>query len=409
MKKTMNSLIALSVLGLSSVASAARNNDDKCAPMPAATCCPDECSCCYCLGPNQVNPPVRPRTCDGDFAITVAGFYWIAHQDGMEYALENQVESPIADESIAEGIALEPLNNLINAEYKTPDFRWDFGFKLGLGYNSACDGWDFGVLWTWYQARATDHIEAESDDNRVLLPLWSAFASEVGSVVFASDIETHWKAEINLIDLELGREFWTSKYVSLRPHIGLRIAFIEQDYDIEHKGGSWTELVNSFNRESFNNKVDLDNDFKGVGLRAGLDSVWNLGCGFGIYGNFAAAIVYGRFSFDHDEDNRRATVNHDKTTILETDNSFRAGRAMLDMALGLQWTALFCDCQWAFTAMLGWEQHLFFHQNQLWRVMRLGDFRTSLPLPNNVGQNIFHERRGNLDTQGWTLTFKFEF
>ena len=161
-------------------------------------------------------------------------------------------------------------------------------------------------------------------------------------------------------------------------------------------------------QDPFNNEVDLDNDFKGVGVRAGFDTVWNFGCGWGLYGNFATSIVYGRFSLDHDEENRRAESPYDKTKILETKESFHASRGMLDLALGVQWASLFCDCQYGFMIALGWEHHLFFHQNQMWRVNRIGDtFNTTLP--NNNGENVFFQRRGTLDTQGWTLTIQFEF
>ncbi|NGX59177.1 MAG: hypothetical protein KR126chlam3_00324 [Chlamydiae bacterium] len=153
-------------------------------------------------------------------------------------------------------------------------------------------------------------------------------------IVFASDIETHWKLQLNLIDIELGREYWTSKYLSFRPFVGLRIAFIEQNFEIQHKGGSWGfTFTNGF---PSNDKVDLENDFKGVGLRTGFDTTWQFGCGWGLYGNFAASIIYGRFSLDHDEETRLASSPFDKTKILETEESFHASRGMLDLALGIQ-------------------------------------------------------------------------
>jgi len=305
------------------------------------------------------------------------------------------------------------LNNLVKSDYKTPDFKWDFGFKAGLSYCSPCDGWDIGFLWTWYQGKASSHNETEPEDNRTLISLWSEYASNLGLVTYASDISTRWKLDLNLIDIKLGRNFWTSKYLSIRPYVGLRIAFIDQEFKIEHKGGSWSEI--DFPSENivsppFNNDVEQNNDFKGVGPHAGLDSTWNFGCGWAIYGNFAASIIYGRFSFDHDEKNQEAVAPYPKRKVLKTENGFHASRGILDLALGLQWTSMFCDCQYGFTAMLGWEHHLFFNQNQMWRVVRIrAEEKFLLPPPNNTGENVFQERRGDLSTQGWTLTFKFDF
>jgi len=415
-KKHLIPMAALSVLGIANAAHAARGNNmpqDNCAPTPPAACYPDDCKHCYCLGPENygVNAPVCPKTCNGDFIIQVAGFYWNAHQDGMEYAIDNEVQNPYSVLPLAVA-NIQELNNIRDGNYLTPDFNWDWGFKIGLGYCTTCDGWDLGVTWTWYRGKANDHIEAEADDGHTLLPLWSAFAPANIGPLFATDIETHWKLQLNLIDLELGRNFWTSKYLALRPHVGIRIAYIKQDWDLEHKGGSWGQSPGTpFTAQvAYTNEVCIENKFHGVGLRAGLNSEWNLGCGWAIYGTSAASIVYGRFSVDHEEDNFLALAPHSEVEILETDYSFRASRAMLDLALGVQWSSMFCDCQYGFTAMIGWEHHLFFDQNQMWRVNRLGHTAQALNAGlNNTGENAYFQRRGDLDTQGWTLTLKFEF
>lgn len=153
----------------------------ECPPVqPPAPCYPDDCyTCPRCLGPENFagNPPVCPRTCDGDWDFIIAGFYWNAHQDGMEYAIVTDVVNPNAtagtgDPTLAQ---IQVLNTLIDAEYEMPKFKWDFGFKLGVAYCSPCDGWDIGLLWTRYHGRASEDIDADSEDNNTILPLWSAF------------------------------------------------------------------------------------------------------------------------------------------------------------------------------------------------------------------------------------------
>jgi len=396
--------IALSILGMASVANANRGQEN-CAPSAPATCSTDSCKHCYCLGPETVlvNAPVNPRTCGGDFVMSIAGLYWNTHQDGMEYALRNRVQGP-------DGVAppdIQPLNNLIQAEYLTPNFEWNWGFRAGLGYNTTCDGWDLGILWTRYKGNAHDEVETNPNENQILMPLWSTFAPGFGFNLFTYDIETNWNLSLNLIDLELGRNFWTSKYLAWRPFVGLRIAHIDQDFGLQHKGGSWRGLQGT-PFDAMSNFVDLKNDFKGVGIRSGLDTTWNFGCGWSLYGDLAASIVYGKFSIRHDEINRLVEAPFSKTKILETKDSFRSSRAMLDLGLGLQWSSMFCDCQYGLTVALGYEQHLFFHQNQLWRVVRNGAQAISFP-PNNTGENVLNQRRGTLDTQGVTLSLQFEF
>lgn len=383
-----------------------------CAPEPPATCYPDDCCKTYCLGPDNyiVNAPVRPFTCDGDWVFNIAGFYWNAHQDGMEYAVETQVQTN------STGNPGVTRTNLISAEYKNPRFKWDFGFKLGLGYNTTCDGWDFGVVWTRYQGNASSHVESELSDNSTLLPIWSnfavgdaAFISLSNLPLFATDIQTNWRLNLDLIDIELGRDNWSGKRVALRPHIGVRVAYIRQSYDIQNKGGTWSILgpITTLT-EPQNNTVDIENDFKAVGIRGGLNGVWNIGCGWAFYGDTALSILYGRFRIDHDEWNRSAASPFDKTKILETKDTFRLSTLAVDLGLGIQWSALFCDCKYAFTAKLGWENHLFQDQNQMWRVTKAPNFDLQLPAAVEFN-NVYSQRRGTLSTQGWTLAFIFDF
>ncbi len=396
MKKTFQ-ITALSLIGLTSALSAAKS--DSCCTTPPAPCYPDEPICAYCVGPDMVNPSVRPKSCDGDWLVTLAGFYWNTHEDGLEFAIDNSV-FVAAD---ATGAQIEELNNLIDAEYKNPNFNWDFGFKAGLAYNTTHDGWDFGVLWTWYRGTASNHLEAETDDNHTLIPLWSVFGVDLqpsdNELLYATDIEAHWSMRLNLVDVELGREFWVSKYVTFRPHIGIRVASIDQTYRLNHKGGVWSRQPSDLN-----NEVNMKNDFWGVGARGGFNTVWNFGHGFAFKADTAISIIYGRFKVKHDEWNRVAISPHGKTRLLETEDHFRTSRAMTDLALGLQWATPFGkECQYGFTIGIAWEHHMFFDQNQLWRV------NCFLSEQNDGGEEFYYQRRGDLDTQGWTLTIQFEF
>lgn len=365
-----------------------------CTPKPAASCNADACCRMHCLGPEKygVNAPVNPITCNGDFAITLAGLYWNSHQSALEYAINTQVINT-DDERFY----------LIDAQYKSPEFKWDFGFKFGLGYNTTCDGWDVGVLWTRYDGKATSHNEAETSDNQTLLTLWSdnkLIDLDPGEPSFAFDIDTQWKLSLNFVDIALGRKYWNSHRVALRPHIGLRISFVNQRFDIDHAGGV---VTTPFPQSPENNEVRLKNDFSGAGIRAGMDGEWNVGCGFAFFGNFALSLNNGRFKVHHDESSRAAVAPFDKTKLLETKSSFKATRLFSDLGLGVQYSTLLHNCDYGFTVALGWEQHLLLDMNQMWRVVpRQGSVSSE-------DNNIYHQRHGDLSTQGFTLTVVFDF
>lgn len=411
MRLNMKLLKVLTIIGTGLVLSGARSAPEQnCDPIPPVPCNADLCNLCYCIGPDTeaINAPVRPYTCNGDFTATIAGFYWNAHQEGLTYAIESEVDQ--SGSRVA----------LIDAEYKNPNSKWDFGFKLGVGYNTTCDGWDLGILWTRYRGRAFSHDEIEETDNSVLLTLWSNFGniqliSEDEAIfpdvpLIATDIETSWELNLNLIDLEIGREFWSGRRLTLRPFIGLRIGVIKQDFDIEESGGSFnvlevieTDPIVEFIVQPFNNFIDMENNYKGVGIRGGLESTWHINCGWELYGNIALSLLYGRFEIEQKEENRLAVTPFTRDKILKTKDGFRASRLVTDFILGIQWSTMFCDCKYGITARAAWENHLFLNQNQLWNVTKsiIGDFF-------EYG-NKFVRSRGDLDTQGWTLTILFNF
>jgi hypothetical protein len=152
----------------------------------------------------------------------------------------------------------------------------------------------------------------------------------------------------------------------------------------------------------------MDNDFKGIGVRGGLDSTWILGRGFSLFGNVALSIVYGRFSIYQDEYTRLASTPFAKAPVMDFRESFHASRGMTDLELGIEYTTMFSDCNYGFTVSLAWEHHMFFNQNQLWRTAFINNNIAAGTLP-LTGDNTFIHSRGDLSTQGWTLTATFDF
>lgn len=219
---------------------------------------------------------------------------------------------------------------------------------------------------------------------------------------------------MNILDIDLGRKYWVSKSLSLRSYIGIRAASIAQGYQIHHDGGSWAEFDNgSFFQPAYNDKVILQNKFEGIGGRSGIEGDWNFGCGWSLFSQIAASILYGHFNVIHKEEVRLAQSPFSKQQVLDTKEAFWVSRAVFDWKLGIQYAALVCDCKYGLTARLSWEQHLFFHQNQMSRVVRTGveeySYGYYVPFPNDRGANTFYQNRGTLDTTGWTLTVQFTF
>jgi hypothetical protein len=318
----------------------------------------------------------------------------------MDFAIRNEVRVPVVNPDPPE---IQELNVLVDDDLEGPSNKWGFGFKLGVGYHTNCDGWDLDLTWAHFSPGSHTDVSADVDDNETLIVLWSAFAPAQGEVVFARDIEADWKVCLDWVDLELGRAFWTSKRLSLRPFVGIRYASLRQNLDLEFKGGSWSPRIGP-PQDPLTGEASLKNDYRGVGLRSGMNTAWHFDCGWALYGDLAAGILYGSFDVDHQENTRLLIAPFSKAEVLDTRSKFRASRAVVDLGLGIQWSALICECKYGIAASLGWEQHLFFHQNQMWRVVLIGDTASG-----NKGENVYQQRRGTFSTQGATLSVEFLF
>ncbi len=374
---------------------------ESCTPQAPAPCTPDKCEPTYCLGPAnlQGNSPVRPYTCDGDFVLTASALYWKANQDGLEFGIfeEHQAFFSVMNQAFS-------TLPIISGEYLRPRPKCTWGFKLGIEYDSPVDGWDLGISWTTYNGIQTnDRVEPASGNS--MWAFWSAdLAISPGPLPFGEST-SQWEVQLMDIPVELGREFWVSRFLTLRPLLGISYISLDQNYQLSFSGGAWNENLSP---PGVTDWVILKSKFHGIGPFAGIDTNWHFGCGWSIYGDFSAAIVYGRFSVDHTENTREAASPFYKKQVLKTSDRFRASRPMCNFGIGVEYSALVSDSKYEIKAQLGWEQHLYFHQNQMWRVTRnMGVIKFNLP--NQTGENVFTQSRGTLSVGGLTLKLAFAF
>ncbi|MBS0603876.1 MAG: hypothetical protein JSS60_02435 [Verrucomicrobia bacterium] len=283
--------------------------------------------------------------------------------------------------SLDYGVTSESPNRIDDGHVKHPEFNWDWGFRLGLGYKLPHDKWDIFVNYTYVHARAHGHA-GDSDD--VIFPRWASGVNATPNVpFFANSAKAHWHANLNMGDVELGRTCFVSKWLTIRPFIGVRGLVIDQEYSVEYKGGTMAPFDED--------KVHMDTDFWGVGIRIGANTLWGLGKGFSIYGNGSVSLLSGDFDVhEHekleDADIRLMNIERDVDNVVVT----------ADLALGLQWDYMFSKDRYHFGVKMGWEFDMFFDQNQLFNF-----------LGSNPGSISFAD--DDLSFQGLTLGFRFDF
>lgn len=335
----------------------------------------------------------------GNFHIITEALIFKACEDGLAYGTGTTLVLPNPAQP----------DTFVNSRLKNIHPEWDVGFRLGLGYTLPCDCWGIEVLWTHFQTHA------HSSFNR---PFADPGRSETSGAFFTpgygftdlnqSDLEgidrtkARWKLHLDLVDVEFGRFVCLSECLTIRPHIGVRAAWINQSFRIVN---SVDALDLGLSGEIQN--VRLKGDYEGVGLRGGLDTLWNLGCGFSLYGNAAGSVLYGNYNVKS-ENNYRFFIDSPVLDIVEQKDDFCACRAATDAVLGVRWRSCFCEDTVALTFQIAWEHHLFFNQNPFEDFVLLVCEGIEFDPDSGDAKNT-QNYRGNLCLKGISLSAMLDF
>ncbi len=325
-----------------------------------------------------INPPAYPQIKNGaDLFVTGDLLYWQAHEDGLPLFVKNDNFNTNLNHSTAEGLRWD----------------WNFGWRFALGYNTGHDGWDISATWLHFNTEANKHEKAHNSE--VLWPSLSHPAEEVpgGPLIGAGPFQkakAHWAMNLNQIDLDLGREFYVSKWLTLRPHLGLRTAWVRQHLKVHYNRLS--DGAGSFS-SGIDDHIKMETSFWGIGLESGINTQWGLGRGWSIYGDAGFAFLYGFHEPDR-KDEVRFGIELDWVNM---DWSSRTTRAIADLGLGLRFDSWTNDERIHFRIQAGWEHHIYFSQNQFAR------FVDDVAIGNFIGN------QGDLTLQGWTLSARLDF
>lgn len=367
-----------------------------CAQPCAQPCQPCDVPC------NPCNP------CDygcGRWSFDADLLYWTACEGGLTYGSETESEA-----------CGNPTSSDLFTKKKHPHTRWDLGWRLGIGYQFPCECWDATLIWTHFDTDAHGHHNEDPTTTHFFTPAWNSIPGDgdvdgdlLGGFAPTHDFpvdeaDGHWKLRLNLLDLEIGREVCVNSCLTLRPFIGVRGASISEKYNISY---DVIPLVETTTTTNVSDHVRLKNDFDGAGVRGGLDTNYDLGCGLSIYGGVAASLLYGETEIKTREDleiavTTTATGATTTSCFFHEQKDHECGaRAITDAEIGIRWQH--CCCDKVVVMQFGWEHHFFFSQNQF---EKFTDFDGT----DNFGTNRMpQDLHGDLSVQGLVLSARVHF
>jgi hypothetical protein len=316
------------------------------------------------------NPSSRFQVQEGYNIFLTADFlWWSANTDGLYYAQKNFGSSTSAN----------PPNGSFDFSGHLARVKqeWGPGARVGLGGNMPYDEWDIYLNWTWFQA--DPHSSTRQKNEGPLLVLWSQ--PDISGANLATRASAKWDLTLNVLDLEMGRSFWVGKHLAIRPFMGIRGAWIDQEFKIHYDYALTPEVKG---------KLKLDSDFEGVGARLGLDLRFALHKGWSLYGVAAGSLLYGDFDCDFHQ-------KADSFTIARTDDNFHKGVSTIQMGLGVRWDTYFSKRRFHFGVSAGWEQNIWYGVTQFNHY--LGSLSTGTLVQDD----------GDLTLQGGTLSARFDF
>ncbi len=320
-----------------------------------------------------------------DFYLSAHFVYWIAKEEGISVASVNDYSNfPFV-------LTTYP----VDTSYKP-------GFKVAFGMNCGnYDNWVVGAEYTRF------HIEHHQASASIPLGQIAAFDMDPAFVSFETTLSvngnalgfTHsagkWKNEMDLIDVNLCRAFYSGKKLTFSPFLGLRSGWLDQ-----HFYGNYVAYdISSSNQPYLISSKSKQHSWT-LGPRVGFFGDWLLGSGFRLCAEAAGAILYQHFHNSFlDTFSTIGFLNTPGSYFKQNKNTLNPN---LDCELSLGYGTYFANNKWHFDLTAGYSFQIFFYQNRL-TVLSVDE--------SNVSDNVYFDAYtpANLILHGLNVAMRFDF
>lgn len=371
--------------------------------------------CCKEILCEAYTPAFYDMRCDMGLSFSGDFLYWYARETDLPYAetvkaVTRSVSIPQPTNFISPVFINQP--SILESAPKSTDYvkiKWNPGFRIGLSWNVS-DGWDFSSYWTSYQ----NHTNGSTTvpplffsalrpfvfttplfplDQQGIVPLLAdpnAFGFKREGLLFQS-MRAHWKLQLNMLDIELGRRYYLSCGLTMRPYAGIRGAWSHSRFTIKGKTNEFEPIPYIDGNLSsavllepgyyvWKTKDGFFHNNWGAGVLAGFQPAFYVTEDFSIYANADFALLWGRYK----NQIKRHYLSSFAPTVVGTtlppvlprgpffpDTVFRKKSIktffrmspLLDLALGLRWEGSWCCNRYRLEVSTGWEHHIWFNHN----------------------------------------------
>lgn len=396
---------------------------DPCAqPCPKIQKTPKPNVCAY-------NAPYKVEViCPWDSFVTASYLFWEAKMDNTQYG----------------DIEVEYVN-LLQTDYKDMtvqnsrldvDNKYQSGFKVGAGFTDNCDNWDFLAEYTFHRSsvkgsKSVANSAYSNDGSNTVSKFingyfFTVLESEYNN--FQQDMNFYpfyasgkWDVDLDMGDLEVGREYYVGRNLLFRPFSSLRLTWLRQTYLAKYDGPV-SESIN----DAFNNPIETNGSFTSantssvrswaIGPRFGFDLTW-LFCGnFKAFSDMSTSILYTDYykistQGDYNLYNKNGDLFEHAVSTEEENKDLCALRPQAELTLGFSWgcnwdcNRWFFDISAGYTFIVFWNQNMFYDFNQQYNRNYQGDIGTVMEKTNKV----LNFKGGDLYYHGLVITGSLYF
>jgi len=321
--------------------------------------------------------------------ITFDLLYWHPKVGGTEYAYSFQPNI------VQTGSIILPE---ADGRTKYNDLDWEWGLKVGLGYNLPHDGWDLTALYTWYEPNSTTHSTKASPS--ALMPL------RLFTTMLALKAKSHFDLAYHNVDVNLGRSYFVSRMIAFRPFVSVKTTWLDLDQNVIYTASSLNDFLfpGPERTTGLDFKSKNSSHFWGIGPRLGLNSKWFLGNGFNLFNDVAGSILYGYFKTRHKEFVPPNEAVFDSGDIIKGRYRFHRFIPFVQMYLGMGWQGYVNHDKQYITLKLGYEVQYY------WRVNQMHQEEDVSNPPGSFSERVHYERYSDdVMLYGITGEFKLDF